>query len=213
MIEESISRAYVKLIRTAERFIYIENQYFLGSAYTWTKERETKSMHPIPREIVSKVVDKMDKGEPFMCYVVIPMFPEGDPTSAPSQEILHWQHLTMEAMYLRIGEAIKERGLDKKPTDFLMFLCLGKQETLEEVPENLELPADDTPASLARQTLRHPIYVHSKLMIVDDEYILVGTANVNQRSMAGSRDTEVAVAAKQPAHDEDHRGEVGRKYL
>ena len=213
LIDDSILRAYVFLIRNAESFIYIENQYFLGSAYTWTKERETKSMHPIPREIVSKVVDKMDKGEPFMCYVVIPMFPEGDPTSAPSQEILHWQHLTMEAMYLRIGEAIKERSLDKKPTDFLMFLCLGKQETLGEVPENLELPADDTPASLARQTLRHPIYVHSKLMIVDDEYILVGTANVNQRSMAGSRDTEVAVAAKQPAHDEDHRGEVGRKYL
>jgi len=208
LIDDSILRAYVFLIRNAESFIYIENQYFLGSAYTWTKERETKSMHPIPREIVSKVVDKMDKGEPFMCYIVIPMFPEGDPTSAPSQEILHWQYLTMEAMYLRIGEAIKERGLDKVPTDFLMFLCLGKQETMEQVPGGLELPAEGTPASLARQTLRHPIYVHSKLMIVDDEYVVVGTANVNQRSMGGSRDTEVAVAAKQPAHDEDHRGEV-----
>ena len=40
MIEESISRAYVKLIRTAERFIYVENQYFLGSAYAWHTDSE-----------------------------------------------------------------------------------------------------------------------------------------------------------------------------
>ena len=40
MIEDSISRAYVKLIRTAERFIYIENQYFLGSAYAWNTDSE-----------------------------------------------------------------------------------------------------------------------------------------------------------------------------
>ena len=42
MVEESISRAYVKLIRTAERFIYIENQYFLGSAYAWHTDSEVR---------------------------------------------------------------------------------------------------------------------------------------------------------------------------
>ena len=42
MIEESINRAYVKLIRTAERFIYIENQYFLGSAYAWPTDSEVQ---------------------------------------------------------------------------------------------------------------------------------------------------------------------------
>jgi hypothetical protein len=36
-----------------------------------------------------------------------------------------------------------------------------------------------------RKTLRFPIYVHSKMMIVDDAYIIVGSANINQRSMAG----------------------------
>ena len=42
VIEESINRAYVKLIRTAERFIYIENQYFLGSAYAWNTDSEVQ---------------------------------------------------------------------------------------------------------------------------------------------------------------------------
>jgi phospholipase D1/2 len=37
------------------------------------------------------------------------------------------------------------------------------------------------------------IYVHSKIMIVDDQVALIGSANINDRSMLGSRDSEVAV--------------------
>lgn len=42
------------------------------------------------------------------------------------------------------------------------------------------------------------IYVHSKGMIVDDEAVIIGSANINQRSMEGSRDTEIAMGAYQP---------------
>ena len=37
------------------------------------------------------------------------------------------------------------------------------------------------------------IYVHSKLMIVDDRYALIGSANINDRSLLGGRDSELAV--------------------
>ena len=37
-------------------------------------------------------------------------------------------------------------------------------------------------------------------MIVDDEYVILGSANINQRSMAGSRDTEIAMGAYQPEY-------------
>ena len=43
------------------------------------------------------------------------------------------------------------------------------------------------------------IYVHSKLMIVDDKYVICGSANVNDRSMLGDRDSELAAVIK----DED----------
>lgn len=36
--------------------------------------------------------------------------------------------------------------------------------------------------------------------VVDDEYIIVGSANINQRSMDGGRDTEIAIGAYQPHH-------------
>jgi len=41
------------------------------------------------------------------------------------------------------------------------------------------------------------IYIHSKIMIVDDLYFVVGSANLNDRSMLGSRDHEVAVVMAQ----------------
>jgi phospholipase D1/2 len=37
------------------------------------------------------------------------------------------------------------------------------------------------------------IYIHSKLMIVDDLSVIIGSANINDRSMMGNRDSELAV--------------------
>ena len=40
------------------------------------------------------------------------------------------------------------------------------------------------------------IYVHSKLMIVDDKYVICGSANINDRSLLGKRDSEIAAVIK-----------------
>ena len=37
------------------------------------------------------------------------------------------------------------------------------------------------------------IYIHSKCMIVDDKYVIIGSANINDRSMLGNRDSEIAI--------------------
>jgi len=37
------------------------------------------------------------------------------------------------------------------------------------------------------------IYVHSKLMIIDDNTVICGSANINDRSMVATRDSEIAV--------------------
>ena len=37
------------------------------------------------------------------------------------------------------------------------------------------------------------IYVHTKMMFVDDRFAIVGSANINDRSLLGSRDSELAV--------------------
>lgn len=52
----------------------------------------------------------------------------------------------------------------------------------------------------AKRYRRFMIYVHAKGMIVDDEYVILGSANINQRSLDGSRDTEIAMGSYQPHH-------------
>ena len=44
--------------------------------------------------------------------------------------------------------------------------------------------------------LQEIIYVHSKLMIVDDKFVICGSANINDRSLLGSRDSELACLVK-----------------
>lgn len=122
LIDMSIHTAYVKAIRTAQHFIYIENQYFLGSSFNWDSYKDLgKSIYHfvrqrmiflgvleifvmmgrflrisgannlIPIEIALKIAEKIKAGERFSAYIVIPMWPEGIPSSNPIQRILFWQ--------------------------------------------------------------------------------------------------------------------------
>merc|ERR1711915_707597 len=111
----------------------MENQYFLGSSFAWLEDTDIPSPHIVPIEIVEKIISKIEAGEPFHVYITIPMYPEGDPASAPSQEIIRWQFRTMEMMYKRIGRALERNGMENHPTEFLSFFCLGKRESPDEV--------------------------------------------------------------------------------
>ncbi|KAH7514034.1 hypothetical protein FEM48_Zijuj11G0045800 [Ziziphus jujuba var. spinosa] len=203
LIDMSIHAAYVKAIRNAQHFIYIENQYFLGSSYNWNSNNNIGANNLIPIEIALKIVNKIKANERFSAYIVIPMWPEGVPTSFPIQRILFWQHKTMQMMYAMIHNALKEAGLENQyePEDYLNFFCLGNREAADgETYSGTSNAAANTPQALTQKSRRFMIYVHSKGMIVDDEYVILGSANINQRSLEGTRDTEIAIGAYQPHH-------------
>ncbi|TKS87343.1 Phospholipase D1 [Collichthys lucidus] len=50
-----------------------------------------------------------------------------------------------------------------------------------------------THAELEGKLVTELIYVHSKMLIADDNTVIIGSANINDRSMLGKRDSEVAV--------------------
>ncbi|KAK9279674.1 hypothetical protein L1049_013354 [Liquidambar formosana] len=205
IIDRSIQDAYINAIRRAKNFIYIENQYFLGSSFGWKstdlKVEDIGALHLIPKELSLKIVSKIEAGERFTVYIVIPMWPEGKPESASVQAILDWQRRTMEMMYFDITNALKAKGLTTNPREYLTFFCLGNRET-KKIGEfaPTETPEPDTDYSRAQHARRFMIYVHAKMMIVDDEYIIIGSANINQRSMEGARDSEIAMGGFQPHH-------------
>ncbi|KAL0337450.1 UNVERIFIED_CONTAM: Phospholipase D alpha 1 [Sesamum calycinum] len=175
IIDRSIQDAYIHAIRRANRFIYIENQYFLGSSFSWyskdIKDADIGALHLIPKELSLKIA------------------------------ILDWQKRTMTMMYRDIVEALKAKGIVANPKDYLTFFCLGNREVKRSGEyEPSEKPDPDTDYARAQEARRGMIYVHAKMMIVDDEYIIIGSANINQRSMDGARDSEIAMGAYQPYH-------------
>lgn len=61
-------------------------------------------------ELALKIASKINPKERFTVYVVIPMWPEGVPSSASVQEILYWQ--TLQMMYEIIAREIKSSELE-----------------------------------------------------------------------------------------------------
>lgn len=97
---------------------------------------------------------------------------------------------------LRRSSARTSRTLSRRLSSFPSFRWKGP------------LLPDEERLSLTR---RHPIYQHAKLFIADDEVLLTGSANLNERSMCGVRDTELACSAFQPSHR--YRKDAGSKSL
>ncbi|KAL8466988.1 hypothetical protein ACS0TY_035897 [Phlomoides rotata] len=198
VIDRSIEMAYIQAIRSAQHFIYIENQYFIGSSYAWPSDQDAGANNLVPMELALKIASKIRARERFAVYIVIPMWPEGLTDSLSVQEILYWQRQTMKMMYAVVAQELQSSQIEgAHPTDYLNFYCLGNR---EEFQENEAGPSTLTSASSPshKNVDRFMIYVHSKGMIVDDEYVMIGSANINQRSLAGSRDTEIALGAYQP---------------
>jgi len=197
-IDASIHAGLVHHIRRAKHFIYVESQYFLGNAHMWDKHDSVKCDNLVATEILLKICQKIEANERFAVYINIPMWPEGDPEGQTVQAILYWQFLTVQSMYKQISKVLMKNNSDLSPKDYLNFYCLGNRE----IPDGSTAyePPSTPDEILLNKTRRHQIYIHSKMTIVDDAVCMIGSANINQRSLDGSRDSEIVLASYQPSH-------------
>lgn len=78
IIEFSIQEAYVTAIRRARNFLYLESQYFIGSAHAWPEYiNGGGAINLIPLEIALKIACKIRARQRFAAYILLPMWPEG----------------------------------------------------------------------------------------------------------------------------------------
>lgn len=197
-IDQSIHQAYVHNIRSAKHFIFLENQYFLGSSHLWDSgQRGGFASNLIAIELAEKICAKIRANERFAVYVNIPLFPEGSPDSGAVQEILSHQRKTVNLITSRIAKAIAETNSNTSISDWFNMFCLVNRESEEGGQGN----GGTTPMEKTlSQSRRFMIYLHSKFAIFDDTVAIIGSANINSRSLDGSRDTEIAIMAWQEEH-------------
>lgn len=196
-VDQSIHKAYIHQIRRSVSFCYLENQYFLGSSHMWkgSNQRGGFAAHLVHIELAEKIVAKIHAGERYMAYVCVPMYPEGPPDSAAVQEILSHQRKSVMVITRAIAKAIKETGNGAQITDYFNLFCLVNRESAEGGAGD----GGTTPKEqLLSQTRRFMIYNHSKFGCFDDTVNIIGSANINGRSLDGSRDTEICQQMWQP---------------
>ncbi|WP_280923201.1 phospholipase D-like domain-containing protein, partial [Pantoea endophytica] len=146
---------------------------------------------------------------PFHVYIMLPVYPEGlldDPT------IVAQIHLTRQSLVFGSHSLINRIRRTLWVKQQLEEMQVPRKEWHRQIPKLEEACGDgyldiDIEAcyefvtllnmrdhgELNGQPVTEQIYVHSKLMIVDDRWVLVGSANINDRSLLGDGDSELAV--------------------
>lgn len=144
----------------------------------------------------------------FHVYLVLPVHPEGRLNNGPVAAQVHCTMQTLvfgsQSLLNRVRRFLKARELrdECKDNDWGRALQDDNKEF-----ESIKLDACDRYVTLLNlrnwahledpcrnsRYVTEQIYVHSKLMVVDDRFALLGSANINDRSQLGSRDSELSV--------------------
>uniref|UniRef100_A0A8C3B000 Phospholipase n=1 Tax=Cyclopterus lumpus TaxID=8103 RepID=A0A8C3B000_CYCLU len=171
--ESSILNAYVHTIENSEHYIYIENQFFISCA------DDGKTIYNgIGDAIVNRILRAHREQKKFRVFVVVPLLPgfEGDIKCGGGNAIQAILHFTFRTM-CRGEHSILSRLSEVKDlwTEYITLCGLRKH------------------SQLSQSLVTELIYVHSKILIADDRCYIIGSANINDRSMLGNRDSEMAV--------------------
>ncbi|KAF9919842.1 Phospholipase D1 [Linnemannia zychae] len=176
--EYSVLTTYLAAIERAEHFIYIENQFFITS----TNVNKTIVHNGIGRALTDRIIKAHKAGEKFRVIVVLPLVPgfEGGINTPEATSV----RMVMLSIYETICHGknsiygrLSTAGV-AKPHKYISFFGLRNW------------------AKIGEQFITEQVYIHAKMMIVDDRVAIIGSANINERSMLGNRDSEIAAVVR-----------------
>ena len=124
---------------------------------------------------------------------MIPLLPgfQGDITKSESS-FLKLQY-TYEQNTINKGESSLFAQLEKEGIDPDKYIRFRGLRTHDVYPNTNSKDHSDSSENVQNIPTQAIVYVHSKLMIVDDRKFIIGSANINDRSMLGTRDSEIAI--------------------
>ncbi|KAG0232178.1 Phospholipase D1 [Actinomortierella wolfii] len=176
--ECSIMTAYIAAIERAEHFIYIENQFFITS----TNVNRTVIHNGIGRALTDRIIRAHKEDKKFRVIVVLPLVPgfEGGINTPAATSV----RMVMLNIYETICHGknsiigrLQSAGI-VKPHKYINFYGLRNW------------------AKLGDKFITEQVYIHAKMMVVDDRVAIIGSANINERSMLGNRDSEIAAIVR-----------------
>ncbi|KAF4577108.1 Phospholipase D1 [Pleurotus pulmonarius] len=177
-IEHSIEHAYLKAIQLSEHFVYIENQFFITS----TVANDVKVENRIGDALVHRIIRAHREGTPWKCCILIPLlpgftFPVDHSDASAIRIILECQNRTISRGPNSIFGRLRKEGIN--PDDYISVFSLRNWAKMRGGVLTTE-----------------QVYIHGKVCIVDDRWVIIGSANINERSQRGDRDSELAAVIR-----------------
>ncbi|KAG1822931.1 uncharacterized protein BJ212DRAFT_1331537 [Suillus subaureus] len=176
--EHSIQNAYLKAIEMSEHFVYIENQFFITS----TVVNDIKIENRIGDALVDRITRAHREGTPWKCCIVIPLlpgfpFPIDHSDASAIRIIIECQNRTICRGPNSIFSRLRKEGID--PDEYISVFSLRNWAKMRNGVLTTEI-----------------LYIHGKVCIVDDRLAIIGSANINERSQRGDRDSEIAAVIR-----------------
>lgn len=200
--QTSIHDAMVNCIRAAQAYIYIENQFFISDCGIDVRGTSHKAKNQIVAELANAIGQAIHSDRPFHVWLVLPEHAEGmleaEATAAQAWWALQGVKQANNSLINRINATIlkknqKKWGIDKPIKSNQDVQDILKANGMENKwREYLTVLNVRNYGKTSKGVLTEMVYVHSKLTIVDDAVAIIGSANINDRSLSGNGDTELA---------------------
>lgn len=194
------------------QFIKALHPMWVNNAQGWVTEKLGKEQKGILNEVGQALAERIgraiDEKLPFHVYMVLPVHPEG---ALNVLNIMNQVHLTMQSLVF--GEQSLVKQIQRRMAlRELLNRKVSREEALKVIERKdgsgrpvyeqqdwtryLTLLNLRTWDLLGDRVVTEQIYVHSKLLIADDRVAILGSANINDRSLQGERDSELAVIVR-----------------
>lgn len=200
--QTNIHDAMVNCIRAAQAYIYIENQFFMSDCGVDVHGTHQPSDNQIITELANAIGQAIHADQPFHVWLVLPEHPEGmleaSATSSQAWWALQGIKQGNKSLINRINATLLKKNQKKWGVDKPLKTNKDIQDILKvngmqnKWREYLTVLNVRNYGQASRGVVTEMIYVHSKLTIVDDAVAIIGSANINDRSLTGNGDTELA---------------------
>ncbi|AKJ41907.1 phospholipase D-like domain-containing protein [Pragia fontium] len=176
-------------------------------------------------DLAARIHQHIISGTPFHVYIVLPVHPEGSLYAATVMNQVFWTMQSLvsgeQSLLKRVRLSLEMKRIIDELRGDIKNAEIQKQ-ALQQAESNLDgvkiSEADYQRcqqyitllnlrnwANIGDYYVTEQIYVHNKTMVVDDKYAIIGSVNINDRSLLGTRDSEISVMLIDNEHDGQQR--------
>jgi phosphatidylserine/phosphatidylglycerophosphate/cardiolipin synthase-like enzyme len=188
-VTKEIHAAYLECIKNANKYLVITNQDFIGNSKTHHTSRNY-----IPEALIMRISQAHQKKEPFHIYLILPAVPGKDLTTLKPKTILRKDWETLDFLFARINEVTNNNA-----ANYITVVELGQ--------------AKEKMLKHHKELSYKQVYVHAKFIFSEND-LIIGSANLNERSLSGDRDSESVLRIKgYSAEISDFRNRLIEEYF